>query len=485
MRKLIFTILFFVLFFVLFSSSTVNAYENKKYEFRAAWVATVFNIDWPSQKGLSVNEQKQEFINIVENAKSMNLNALIVQIRPTADAFYKSSLNPYSEFLTGQEGKNPGYDPLEFMISTCHANSIEFHAWFNPFRVTNSKTEKAFAPNSVVNTHKDWIVDYEGKKYINPGIPEARAFVVNSIAEVVKNYDIDAIHFDDYFYPYPSKNPFPDDASFAMYGKGDKKTWRRENINSFMKSVYETVKTEKHYVRVGVSPFGVWRNIENDITGSKTNAGVSSYDSLNADIRFWIEQNWIDYVIPQIYWERSNTRTPYNTLVDYWAYENLKNPDLHLYIGHASYRINDWKDKKEIQSQLIFNRYYKQTKGSAFYNMTSLKNNLSGFTDELKNTYFKYKAIVPPYKNSDEVLAKVEIVSKTNNIISFKTNNKNIKYFVVYKISNGVADINNPANIVKFINNNTQNTFTKEPNKNYVITAINRYNNESPASDVF
>ena len=245
-----------------------------KFEFRGVWIATVENIDWPSKKTLSSDEQKAEFIRILDMHKRNGMNAIVMQIRPVADAFYPSQLEPWSEYLTGQQGKPPApyYDPLEFMISETHKRGMEFHAWLNPYRAVFSIAKSSVAPNHITKIHPEWFLDYGGKRYFDPGNKEAQKFVERVVQDIVKRYDVDAIHFDDYFYPYRVPGvEFPDGKSFQKYGKGmTRDDWRRSNVDSIIVMLNTIIKKEKPFVQFGISPFGVWRNIDKDPEGSNT-----------------------------------------------------------------------------------------------------------------------------------------------------------------------------------------------------------------------
>jgi uncharacterized lipoprotein YddW (UPF0748 family) len=277
-----------------------------KYEFRGVWVATVDNIDFPSSKTLSTEAQKAEFISLLEMHKRNGMNAVIVQIRPATDAFYPSQYEPWSEWLTGKQGKPPVpyYDPLKFMITETHKRGMEFHAWMNPYRAEFRIGKSSISPTHITKLHPEWFIDYGGTKYFDPGNKDAQKFVANVVRDVVHRYNIDAIHFDDYFYPYRiAGKEFGDDASFKKYGNGmEKETWRRSNVDSIICMLSKVIKQENKYCQFGISPFGVWRNIDKDPEGSNTKAGQTNYDDLYADILLWLKMKWIDYVVPQLYW---------------------------------------------------------------------------------------------------------------------------------------------------------------------------------------
>lgn len=360
---------------------------------RGVWISTVFNLDWPSAGSYGNQEkQKQEYVQMLDELQNMGLNAVFVQVRPAADAIYPSTLVPWSKFLTGTQGKDPGYDPLAFMVEETHRRGMQFHAWFNPFRAaTDAKTE-TLAANNVVKQHPQWIVNSGNKPYINPGIPEARQHIIATIMEVVNRYDIDGVHLDDYF--YPSNGNFPDDATFKAYnskGFTDKAAWRRDNINQFVQQLDQSIKSVKPQVQFGISPFGVWRNKAMDQTGSDTKAGVTAYDHMHADVRTWIQQGWIDYVTPQIYWSMSFAPAQYDKLVTWWANE-VRGTDVTLYIGHAPYKLGTneagWQNAQEIINQLNYNTMHPEVKGSIFFSAKDLRKNPLGLIQELRNYYF-------------------------------------------------------------------------------------------------
>ncbi|EHS56686.1 family 10 glycosylhydrolase [Paenibacillus kribbensis] len=358
---------------------------------RGAWISTI-NGDWPSSAARSSAEkQKQEFTKMLDDLQGMGINAVFVQVRASGDALYPSSLVPWSKYLTNTQGKNPGYDPLKFMISESHKRGMEFHAWFNPFRANSTGTTSGLAANHVANQHPDWIVKNGSQLYINPGIPAARQHVITAIMEVVNGYDIDGVHLDDYFYPY--SGTFDDDATFKAYNannisnKGD---WRRDNVNSFVRDLGKTIHASKSKVQFGISPFGVWRNKSQDLTGSDTKAGVTAYDTTFADVRTWINKGWIDYVAPQIYWSIGFPAAGYDKLVAWWSNE-VKNSDVKLYIGHSPYKIGTpekgWQTAQELIKQLELNENYKQVKGDIYFSAQHLRKNPYGLIQLLQNYY--------------------------------------------------------------------------------------------------
>lgn len=332
-------------------------------EMRGVWIATVTNIDWPSSRALSAAEQKKEITAMLDELKKLGFNTVIFQVRPAADTCWPSKFEPWSRYISGAEGKSPGYDVLAFIINETHKRDMEFHAWFNPFRVTVSAQEKLSSGHPAAK-NKDWAVTYDGKMYYDPGNPLARRHVIRVISEVVSAYDIDAVHLDDYFYPYPvyknkQKVPFPDGTSFAVFGKKGQKVddWRRENVNAFVRELRKEIKAIKPGVELGISPFGIWRNQKEDAGGSPTN-GFSSYSGLYADSQLWLKEGLLDYIAPQLYWDFCHKTAPYGVLTDWWAEEvHRAGNGTRLYIGLAAYKHGEeWKDKTQIKKQVDYAR---------------------------------------------------------------------------------------------------------------------------------
>ncbi|MBS1654108.1 MAG: family 10 glycosylhydrolase [Bacteroidetes bacterium] len=375
------------------------AQQNEPEEFRGVWIATVDNIDWPSRGMTDVDSQKAEFIRQLDMHKRNGMNAVVVQVRPSADAFYPSPYEPWSQWLTGVQGKPPVpyYDPLQFMIDETHKRGMEFHAWCNPYRANFKIGTASIAPSHITKIHPEWFITYGDKKYFDPGNKEAQQFVVNVIEDLVKRYDIDAIHMDDYFYPYRiAGKEFQDGASYAKNGGGlDKETWRRSNVDSIILHLNEAIKKEKPWCKFGISPFGVWRNKDQDPEGSNTKAGQTNYDDLYADILLWLKNGWIDYVAPQLYWEFGHPAAPYEELVDWWSRHTYGR---HCYIGLGIYRANSnaaWRDKTQLPRQLELLRKYPTIQGAIYFSSTSFNNNPNGWSDSLRNNYYAEPAAVP------------------------------------------------------------------------------------------
>lgn len=361
-------------------------------EIRGAWISTVYNLDWPTTKN-NMAKQQSEFIALLDTLQDAGINAVFVQVRPEGDALYPSELVPWSKVLTGKQGTDPGYDPLAFMVEETHRRGMEFHAWFNPFRANSSTSTAGLDPNHVALTHPEWMIKVNNQLMINPGIPEARQHIIDTIMEVVNGYDIDGVHLDDYF--YPSNTTINDTATYKAYNDGTYKNiqdWRRGNINTFVEALGNSIDRAKPSVDFGISPFGVWRNKAADPTGSDTKAGVTAYDSMYADTRTWIHEGWIDYIAPQIYWSMNFAAADYDKLVDWWVSE-VEGTDVDLLIGHAAYKVGDpnqeksWQTASEIINQLKYNEQYSEIDGSIFFRADHLISNPLGLLDQLKLYY--------------------------------------------------------------------------------------------------
>ncbi|MFE0046596.1 glycoside hydrolase family 10 protein [Streptomyces albireticuli] len=348
---------------------------HRKREFRGMWIATVVNVDWPSKAGLTPDRQRAELIALLDAAVARRLNAVVLQLRPTADAFWPSPHEPWSEYLTGVQGRHPGWDPLAFAVREAHKRRLELHGWFNPYRVANHTDPRRLTATHPARLHPDWVVRYGGKLYYNPGLPEVRRFVQDAMLDAVTRYDLDGVHFDDYFYPYPvAGQRFDDDAAYARHGTGfpDRAAWRRDNIDRLVREMGRRIKARKPHVRFGISPFAVWRNRSTDPRGSDTKAGVQTYDDLGADTRRWVREEWIDYIVPQVYWHLGFAAADYAKLVPWWA-ETVRGTDVQLYIGEALYRAGDpgqpapWQDPAELSRHLSFARGCPEVLGHVWF----------------------------------------------------------------------------------------------------------------------
>ncbi len=394
---------FSFLLLIAYCQLPISSTAQTKAEFRGVWVATVENIDWPSKGNYNSDSQKVEFIRLLDMHQRNGMNAMIVQIRPVTDAFYPSQYEPWSEYLTGTQGKPPVpyYDPLQFMIEETHKRGMEFHAWMNPYRAVFNINKSSVAATHITKIHPEWFLTYGDKKYFDPGIKEAQEFVTNVVKDVVSRYAVDAIHFDDYFYPYRiAGKEFPDEASFGKYGNGmSKDDWRRSNVDSIIVSLSRVIKKENPKCQFGISPFGVWRNIDKDsINGSNTRAGQTNYDDLYADILLWLKNNWIDYVAPQIYWEFEQKNAPYQIILDWWSKHTYgKN----CYIGLGIYKAGSntyWKDTTQLPRQIEALRKTPNIQGMIFFSSKSFVKNINGWADSLRLNYFREPAKTPAIK---------------------------------------------------------------------------------------
>lgn len=494
--------------FILFCGISLSSYAQHppKRELRAAWIATVANIDWPSRPALSVNQQKAEYIRLLDMLKRVGMNAVVVQVRPAADAFYNSTLEPWSYWLTGEQGKPPVpfYDPLKFMIKEAHQRGMEFHAWFNPYRAVFNVHRPRIAPNNIVHLHPDWFVTYGPKKYFNPGLPEVRQYLVKVIRDVVKRYDIDAVQFDDYFYPYRiAGKAFPDYRTYQKYGQnmniGD---WRRHNVDTVIQMLSKAIKQEKPWVKFGISPFGVWRNHDQDPEGSMTRAGQTNYDDLYADVLLWLKKGWIDYVCPQLYWDFNQPAAPYGVLLDWWAHHTYGRQ---LYIGQGLYRVGNsaaWRDPNELPRQIKANRTYPQVKGSIYFSASVFYKNPLGFNDTLQYDLYRYPAIPPTMPWIDSIApAAPEFLGTflTDDGLMLQWKNTDTthqtKQYVLYRfIGDKAGDYNDPSNILAILspeNPSDTSSIQSYIDQNYVpgvryvyaVTALDRLHNESRASN--
>lgn len=385
--------------FLLFSTLKFSAEAQTKPEFRGVWVATVDNIDWPTAGNINSDLQKEEFIKLLNLHQRNGINALIVQIRPCTDAFYPSPFEPWSQWLTGKQGQPPFpyYDPLQFMITETHKRGMSFHAWMNPYRAVFNIGVSAISATHITRLHPTWFLNYGDKTYFDPGNKEAQKYVANVVKDVVSRYAVDAIHFDDYFYPYRiAGKEFPDDNSYRRNGNGlNKNDWRRSNTDSIIAILSRVIKAANNKCQFGISPFGVWRNVARDPEGSMTNAGVTNYDDLYADILLWLKNRWIDYVAPQIYFEFSQKNAPYGVLLDWW---NNHTYGRQCYIGLGIYKANlnkAWREHDLIPRQIDSLRIKQNIQGMIFFSSKTLENNPNGWSDSLRLHYFKEPASLP------------------------------------------------------------------------------------------
>ncbi|MFF3847477.1 glycoside hydrolase family 10 protein [Streptomyces sp. NPDC002328] len=343
-------------------------------EMRGMWLATVGNRDWPSRTGLTAAQQRAELIGWLDLAVRNRLNTVMFQVRPTADALWPSPYEPWSQVLTGVQGKAPGWDPLGTAVKEAHARGLELHAWFNPYRVATHTDPARLVASHPARKHPDWVVPYGGKLYYNPGLPEVRAFVQDAMLDAVKKYPVDAVHFDDYFYPYPvAGQTFDDAAAYDRHGAAfpSRAAWRRDNIDRLVRETAARIKAARPGTQFGVSPFGVWRNAATDSRGSDTTA-LQSYDAVHADTRKWVREGWIDYIVPQLYWHVGFSAADYAKLVPWWA-EVARGSRTRLYIGEALYRAGDpaqsaaWQNPAELSRHLALAGNRPEVRGHVYF----------------------------------------------------------------------------------------------------------------------
>lgn len=373
-------------------------------EFRAAWIATVDNIDFPSKRTLTIDKQKAELVRDLDLANRLNLNAVIFQVRPMADALYSSRLEPWSEYLTSEMGKPQAFDPLEFIVAEAHKRGILVHAWFNPYRAYHPSA-KTISENHISKKRPDLVAKYGKYLWLDPTDPEASKHSLNVILDVVKRYDIDGVHFDDYFYPYIEKDSngndidFPDDRNWQIYIKAsaEKKQvplsrgdWRRLQVNNFIQTVGREVKRAKPQVMYGISPFGIWKPMPE--LGIE---GFNAYEGLYADSLKWLQEGWVDYFSPQLYWETARRAQSFPILLKWWNEQNTKSR--HIWPGLASYRIgrNENWPVTELTNQIKGIRASKSTAGEIYFNFKSLRNDQGGVQKELLENSYRRKAIIP------------------------------------------------------------------------------------------
>lgn len=408
--------------FLILTISKLFSQDIRQATFRAVWVSTVKMLDYPSKKNLSAENLKQEFLEILNTCEQLNINAIIFQIRPAADAFYNSPYEPWSEWLTGKQGRSPApyFDLLSFMIEQTHLRNIQFHAWINPFRAIATIEYADVTPNHISKTKPEWFFDYGKNRYFNPGIPQVQTYIIKIIADIVRRYNVDGIHFDDYFYPYPEKNEngnlmqLPDIETFNIYGKNFARIddWRRNNINTFVKRVHDTIKALKPNVQFGISPTAVWRNKEYDYRGSATR-GLASYDWLYADVLLWTKNKWVDYIAPQIYSYIGHNQVDFKVVLKWWS-ENSN--DIPIYIGLNLEGIDPtrknahWGNPRQIPNQIQLALYFPQVKGFILYRYKTLIKNPLGIRDTIAFA-FKNAVSLPVVPVSDTQTITKQVVA--------------------------------------------------------------------------
>jgi len=489
--KRFYTMLSFVLMALLTAIVPVSAQQKR--EFRGAWIQCVNG----QFQGMSTEKMQQTLAYQLDELQKMGANAIIFQVRPECDALYQSSIEPWSRFLTGQQGKAPSpfWDPLQWMIDQCHARGMELHAWINPYRA-KTKGTTALSTMHVAVKHPERCFSYDGLTILNPGIPENRDYICGVAQDIVSRYDVDGIHMDDYFYPYPVAGlPIPDDAQFRQFSNGitDRGDWRRYNVDLFIKQFYETVHQTKPWVKVGISPFGIYRNKKSADIGSNTN-GLQNYDDLYADILLWVNNGWLDYCVPQIYWEIGHKAADYETLIRWWNQHAAGRP---LFIGEdveRTVKAADLQNSAQHQ-QPAKQRLHDQlhnVKGTVLWYAKAAVDNIGNYGANLRRAYWQYPALQPQMPFIDKKAPKkprsVKPVWTPDGYILFwtaprgnKWDNKATKY-VVYRFAKGEkTTTDDPSHIVAV----TTKTFLKLPYRDgkerftYLVTALDRLQNES------
>lgn len=484
---------------------------------RGAWIATHLNIDWPSV-GTTTAQEQATFIQRVSEHKTTGMNAIFVQVRSQCDALYPNPYEPWSVVLTGTQGVAPSplYDPLAFMISEVKSRGMEFHAWFNPYRALASFTPASYAAldaSHVAKAHPTWIMDVTTiasgaqQKLLNPGAPEVLEHIIKVVMYVVRNYDVDGIHFDDYFYTNPASTTYNDDSVYAIHNRGiaNRGDWRRSNVDTLIKRLNDSIKTVKPWVKFGISPTGVWMSSPADPLGSGTGSGVIQHKKdLFANSRLWQQQGWVDYLAPQVYWYIGQTNSDYSILADWW---NNNNFGRHIYIGQAGYKVGDAAqniafatDATQIPRQMRLDRSLANISGQIVYNTNSLRNNLLGFRDSLRLNFHNKPALQPTMLWKDNVvptaatmLTAVKLANNTvrlnwvKPIMALNEMDK-VKQFVIYKNISGAPVITNANHILTITNTDIEEfidtAILANTTYNYFVTSIDRLNNESAASNM-
>jgi uncharacterized lipoprotein YddW (UPF0748 family) len=388
----------------------VNNTASPKYEMRGVWVSTVVNLDWPSKPDLSVEKQRNELVFLFDQLYQNGFNAVFFQIRTEADALYDSPFEPWSYFLTNEQGKapDPFYDPLEFAIELAHERGMELHAWLNPFRTSHDLGVYPIAESHVINRHPEWVMTFKGSRtysMLNPGIKDVRDYVATLVADIVRRYNVDGIHFDDYFYPYTPAIDNEDRPHFQADGRGisDIKNWRRDNINMMISQVSDSINSIDPLVKYGVSPFGIRLNSDAGTNGSE------GYHLIYADPLNWLENQTIDYIAPQIYWEQKHPLAPYQPLMEYWASVANQN-ERHVYIGLAPYRLNEphnWP-VQEIKDMIRLNRTNENAiHGGIFFRALHVIGENKGLSDSLRSNWFRSRSMIPTMTWKDMVVPGV------------------------------------------------------------------------------
>lgn len=473
------------------------AAETAKYpkrEFRGAWYPTVTNTTW---RDMTTDEIKADIIRVLDAMASVNVNAVLFQVRPQADALFVSDLEPWSRFLTGEQGvaPDPFWDPTAFVIEECHKRGMEMHAWFNPYRVTSNDKEK-LAPDHLYFKKPEMFVKYGKQLYFDPGLPESREHIYRVIKDFVSRYDVDAVHFDDYFYPYRiGREEFPDEASFLKYhekdgfSRWDKLNWRRNNVNVLVKNLNDTIKSVKPWVKFGISPFGVWRNASDDENGSNTSSLQTNYDDLFADVRLWCQEGWIDYSAPQAYQRIGHARADYDAVVRWWS-ENKFKPN--LYIGQnvgamLNAKLSGGRVENQLYKKMDIIRECGNIDGNIWWPGTGLVED-QALMDSLRADYQAHPALMPSYPGMDSVTpASVKALRHKDGVLTWKapladTPLDEALFYAVYRFEKGKPVQLDDASCLVAVVGETRYEIPADTESGtyvYVVTALDRLWNES------
>ncbi|WP_370626745.1 glycoside hydrolase family 10 protein [Prevotella sp. Rep29] len=493
MKPIISRSILILLLALLHTPSLLHAQTPVKREFRGAWIQCVNG----QFLGMSTQKMQQTLLYQLDELKKDGVNAIIFQVRPECDALYQSNIEPWSRFLTGKQGQapQPYWDPLQWMIEQCHQRGMELHAWINPYRAKTKNTTQ-LANNHVAIKHPDWVFAYDGLFILNPGIPENRNYICQVVEDILKRYDVDGLHIDDYFYPYPAAGQnIPDQRQFQQYNNGfsNINDWRRDNVNLFVKQLGETIRKTKPWVKFGVSPFGIYRNKKSDPhIGSNTN-GLQNYDDLYADVLLWVNNGWIDYCVPQIYWEIGNKAADYQTLITWWNKYAGARP---LYIGEDVERTVKHPDPNNPRSHQLgikrqLHAQMKNVKGTVLWYAKAVVDNTGNYGTALRNNYWRYPALQPLMPFIDSKAPKkpkrLKPIMTEDGMVLFWTAPSGKKWgdqphqYVVYRFAKGESvNINDPKHIVAV----TKQTFFRLPDAGgqrftYVVTTLDRMSNES------
>lgn len=493
MKPIISRSILILLLALLHTPSLLHAQTPVKREFRGAWIQCVNG----QFLGMSTQKMQQTLLYQLDELKKDGVNAIIFQVRPECDALYQSNIEPWSRFLTGKQGQapQPYWDPLQWMIEQCHQRGMELHAWINPYRAKTKNTTQ-LANNHVAIKHPDWVFAYDGLFILNPGIPDNRNYICQVVEDILKRYDVDGLHIDDYFYPYPAAGQnIPDQRQFQQYNNGfsNINDWRRDNVNLFVKQLGETIRKTKPWVKFGVSPFGIYRNKKSDPhIGSNTN-GLQNYDDLYADVLLWVNNGWIDYCVPQIYWEIGNKAADYQTLITWWNKYAGARP---LYIGEDVERTVKHPDPNNPRSHQLgikrqLHAQMKNVKGTVLWYAKAVVDNTGNYGTALRNNYWRYPALQPLMPFIDSKAPKkpkrLKPIMTEDGMVLFWTAPSGKKWgdqphqYVVYRFAKGESvNINDPKHIVAV----TKQTFFRLPDAGgqrftYVVTTLDRMSNES------